>query len=239
MREALRQAQGERIRVARLRWGVGVGDATGVGGGGCPARRTSGYRLSPVRRWRVYGPARAAGGGGPPSSALRTGFDRLRANGGGKRACGGGSGGRERNGGWWWECPARRTSGYRLSPVRRRRVYGPARAVGGGGPSTGSGRTDSGSARAVGSGGCDGGGRRRPAPRRAPALDSLDSQTKCNTRVGGWRVLMVAEGWGSRCGGTGASRSAPTTGCGGVGDARGVVGGVPRPCPSGFLPSQE
>ena len=49
------------------------------------------------------------------SRALRTGFDRLRANGeGSKRAC---------DVGWWGRAAARRTSGYRLSPVRRWRVW--------------------------------------------------------------------------------------------------------------------
>ena len=89
---------------------------------------------------------------GPPSSALRTGFDRLRANG-------------------------------------------------------------AGSARAVGSGGCDGGD--GDAPRRAPALGSRFREND-DGGVRGRRVLMVSEGWGSRCDGTGASRNAPTTRCGGA-----------------------
>ena len=68
--------------------------------------------------------------GRPPSSALRTGFDRLRANGRGKRACGGEwgcDGGRRR--------PAPRPSGYRLSPVRRWGWWGwRVLLVSGGGP---------------------------------------------------------------------------------------------------------
>ena len=62
----------------------GVGEATGVWVGR-PARRPSGYRPSPVRRWGGCGAAGGVGRGGAPSSALRTGFDRLRANGVGER----------------------------------------------------------------------------------------------------------------------------------------------------------
>ena len=142
-RRALRQAQGERIWEARVRWGVGdamgwetprasplwipafagmtrAGEAPCECWSGQDPSTGSGRTVSGARvRWGVGvdGVGDAPRGapldsclrrndacGRPPSSALRTGFDRLRAN------------------------------------------------------------------------GC--------APHRAPALDSLDSQTKCNTRVG-------------------------------------------------------
>ena len=116
--------------------GEGSKRACDVGWWGCAAaRRTSGYRLSPVRRWRVWevgeaetAPRRAPAldtgfrrydGGGSAGRAGAGGyggpFDRLRANGkGAKRAC---------DVGWWGCAAARRTSGYRLSPVRRWRVW--------------------------------------------------------------------------------------------------------------------
>ena len=85
-------------------------------GGGCgkygsrrrPAPRPCpGFPRKRERRWEgCAGRAGAGGGGGP--------FDRLRANGISKRAC---------DVGWWGRAAARRTSGYRLSPVRRWRVW--------------------------------------------------------------------------------------------------------------------
>ena len=133
--DRLRQAQGERRGFgARLRCGL-VGACrrpahlwipafagttmAGVGsrrGGDAPAPGPCpGFPLSRERRWGSAGHAGAGGGGGRPSCALRTGFDRLRANGeGSKRAC---------DVGWWGRAAARRTSGYRLSPVRRWRVW--------------------------------------------------------------------------------------------------------------------
>ena len=99
---------------------------------------------------------------GPPSSALRTGFDRLRANGGGKRACGG---------------------GWRMR----------------GGTET---------------------------PRAAP-LPWVPAFAR--TTMGVWGLASVAGGRrGVPLGGTGASRSAPAVGCGRVGSAMGVGGGVPH-----------
>ena len=80
-------------------WGEGSGGMGGRARGRCQG----------AGKWGVVC------GGGPPSCALRTGFDRLRANGeGSERAC---------DVGWWGRAAARRTSGYRLSPVRRWRVW--------------------------------------------------------------------------------------------------------------------
>ena len=83
----------------------------------------------------VWGPASAAGVGlGSPALAGRP-FESLRVIGIATRPYG--VWGRRRcDGGWWWGCPTPRTSGYRLSPVRRLRVCGPASAagVGVGGP---------------------------------------------------------------------------------------------------------
>ena len=80
--DRLRQAQGERIWEAPLRRGGGCD-----GGRGCPAPRPCpGFPFSRERRWAGCGPV---GAGGPPSCVLRTGFDRVRANGLGERACGG------------------------------------------------------------------------------------------------------------------------------------------------------
>ena len=69
-----------------MRWREGL-----VSGWG-PALAGGRFSNRPYDRGGAHeggGDAGAAGGGGPPSSALRTGFDRLRANGFGKRACGG------------------------------------------------------------------------------------------------------------------------------------------------------
>ena len=83
-------------------FGCGIGDGDGPSPRTCP-----GFPLSRERRWGgAVGRAGAGGGGGP--------FDRLRANGISKRAC---------DVGWWGRAAARRTSGYRLSPVRRWRVW--------------------------------------------------------------------------------------------------------------------
>ncbi len=109
-----------------------------------------------------------AAGGRPPSSALRTGSNRLRANGFGRGACGGVWGMR-----WGTETPRARAP--LDSCLRRNDARGGVReerevvCVGVGGPSTGSRRTGLGGARSVGSGGCDG-GRRRPAPRPCPGF---------------------------------------------------------------------
>ena len=156
VRGPLRQAQGEREGEWGMRWGDGdaprrapldTGFRRYDGGGGCAGRQV----LAVLGR-----------GGGGPSSALRTGFDRLRAKGIAKRACDGEWGmrlGRRR--------PAPCPSGYRLSPVRlwgcasrqvlavMEGVRGPLR-VPSGQASTCSGRTDLGSGPATGSGGCDG-----------------------------------------------------------------------------------
>ena len=69
-----------------MRWREGL-----VSGWG-PALAGGRFSNRPYDRGGAHeggGEAGAAGGGGPPSCALRTGFDRLRANGFGKRACGG------------------------------------------------------------------------------------------------------------------------------------------------------
>ena len=111
-----------------MRWREGL-----VSGWG-PALAGGRFSNRPYDRGGAHeggGDAGAAGGGGPPSCALRTGFDRLRANGFGKRACGGEWGMR-----WGTETP----------------------------------------------------------PRRAPALGSLDSQTKCNTRVRCWHGKSIYAG---------------------------------------------
>ena len=73
---------------------VGCVGARGSGQGWWPVARSRGRAvLEPPLRWggahEGGGDAGAAGGGRPPSSALRTGFDRLRANGFGRGACGG------------------------------------------------------------------------------------------------------------------------------------------------------
>ena len=69
-----------------MRWREGL-----VSGWG-PALAGGRFSNRPYDRGGAHeggGDAGAAGGGGPPSSALRTGFDRLRANGLGLRACDG------------------------------------------------------------------------------------------------------------------------------------------------------
>ena len=68
--------------------------------------------------WGQWGRVRvegASGGGAPFECPQDRPFDRLRANGNAKRAC---------DVGWWGRAAARRTSGYRLSPVRRLGVFG-------------------------------------------------------------------------------------------------------------------
>ena len=110
------RSAGRALREAPLRCFRGVENARGVVGG-LPRPCPSGYRLSPVRRWRVCGSANAAGvgrgsrsgGTGDSRIAPTTGcdargrgflparerrageapFDRLRANGFVRRACGG------------------------------------------------------------------------------------------------------------------------------------------------------
>ena len=69
-----------------MRWREGFGSGWG------PALAGGRFANRPYDRGGAHeggGDAGAAGGGGAPSCALRTGFDRLRANGFGKRACGG------------------------------------------------------------------------------------------------------------------------------------------------------
>ena len=86
------------------------------GGGDAPRRAPldTGFRRYDDGGVRVGKCWRCWGGGGGPSSALRTRFDRLRANGLGVRALDGEWGMR-----WGRRRPAPRPSGYRLSPVRR------------------------------------------------------------------------------------------------------------------------
>ena len=76
--DRLRQAQGERIWEARLRWGVGDAMADGETPRASPLWIPA---FAGMTRVGECGPARAGGVGGP--------FDRLRANGLGERACGG------------------------------------------------------------------------------------------------------------------------------------------------------
>ena len=244
---APRPALGSRFREND---GGGSGGTRGGWWGRAAARRTSGYRLSPVRRWRVWevreaetAPRRApalgsrfrendGGGvcgtrtlcGAGPGGAL---LDRLRANGIAKRAC---------DVGWWGSAAARRTSGYRLSPVRRLAGVGSARGAGDG-----------------------------PAPR--PALGS-----RFRENDGGGGVRDARELCGARAlwiPGSGRTESRTTPAMGLVGDAaaRAASGyrlsplrlranGISRasnhphallsrrangtaPRPSGFLPSQE
>ena len=113
-RAAARRTSGYRLSPVR-RWGGPVWEVPWVParGGGAPRRAPAlGSRFREndggrgERRWESAGRAGAVGGGGP--------FDRLRANGNAKRAC---------DVGWWGRAAARRTSGYRLSPVRRWRVW--------------------------------------------------------------------------------------------------------------------
>ena len=74
------------VREPPLRRVGGVGDATGVWVGVPRPACLWVHACAGMTRVGVCGAAGADGGGGPPSSALRTGFDRLRANGLGKRA---------------------------------------------------------------------------------------------------------------------------------------------------------
>ena len=186
-------------------------------------------------RWR----AGAVGGGGP--------FDRLRANGISKRAC---------DVGWWGRATARRTSGYRLSPVRRWRVWEVREAEA---PRAGPLPWVPAFARTtVGGGGaacryCVG------LPHPAP-LDSClrrnDAGSSAGTTVGGVldaRELLVAEGPSTGSGRTERVRSAPAKWVGGGVPPPGLPRGLRAPRspfdfpqgerhrhgPSGFLPSQE
>ena len=161
--------------------------------------------------------------GRPPSSALRTGFDRLRANGFGRRAFGGEWGMR-----WGTETP-------RASPLWIPAFAGMTRAGGplrvpSGQASTGSGRTDLRGAPSVGSGGCDG-GRRRPAPR--PSGYRLSPVRRWGW--GGWRVLLVSGGGPALAGR--AIRESPLRRGVGVGSAKGVGDGGAPPMPLWILAS--
>ena len=152
-----------------------------------------------------------------PSSALRTGFDRLRANGFGRRAFDGELGVR-----WGMETPL-------ASPLWIPAFAGMTRAEGplrvpSGQASTGSGRTDLGGARAVGSGGWDG-GRRRPAPR--PSGYRLSPVRRWGW--GGWRMLLVSGGGPALAGR--AIRESPLRREVGVGSAKGVGDGGAPPMP--------
>ena len=99
MRELLMAEGPLRVPSGQASTGSGrtdLGGARAVGSGGCdggrrrPAPRPCpGFPFSRERRWAGWWSARAGGGGGPPSCVLRTGFDRLRANGLGLRACDG------------------------------------------------------------------------------------------------------------------------------------------------------
>ena len=167
---------------------------------------------------------------GPPSRALRTGFDRLRANGGGRRACGGEWGMRGGDGDAPRRAPAlgSRESGNddggipdgercwcRGAPFECPQGSGQA--------STGSGRTEGGW-RACGGGWRMRGGTETPRAAPLPWVPAF-----ARTTMGVWGLASVAGGRrGVPLGGTGDSRSAPATGCGRVGSAMGVGGGVPH-----------
>ena len=150
-------------------WCQGAGEVDSAGGGA--------------------GHAGAGGGGGPPSCALRTGFDRLRANGeGSKRAC---------DVGWWGRAAARRTSGYRLSPVRRWRVWevGEAETAPHRAPAldTGFRRYDGGgSAGRAWAGGCGG-----PFDRlRANGIAHRPAPVGSGTVSGSGQAFLGIDGWG-------------------------------------------
>ena len=204
------------------------GGAPLVGSGGCdggrrrPAPRPSGFLPSPVRRWGWGGwRVLVVSGGGPTLAGRAIRESPLRRGVGVGSAKGVGDGGAPPAPLW---IPAF---------AGMTRAEGPLR-VPSGQASTGSGRTDAGSARAVGSGGAMGAETPRAAPLWIPAF--------AGTTVGvGGLASAAGVGRGSRSRGTGDSRIANRPyGVGWESGAqRGLVMGVPRPCPSGFLPSQE
>ena len=164
----------------------------------------------------VCGSARAAGGGGV-RVPLR--WDGRFAN----RPYDGELGMRR---GFGWGCAAPRPSGYRLSPVRRWGVRG------GGGCWWWGGEGPAAAGRAV----------REPPLRRGVAARLGFGWGCAAQRPSGYRLspvrrwggvgrrgMLVAVGWGSRCGGTGGSRTAPTTGSWGYDG--GLGWGAPRRAP--------
>ena len=209
---------------------VGSRGRDGGGGWGCPARRTSGYRLSPVRRWRVYGPALDAGvGRGVPLGG--TGDSRIAPTtgcGGVGDAMGVGDGGalpgapldtgfrRYDDCGCAgqqvllvseWGGPAAAGRAIRESPLRCVRGVGNARGGGWGVP--------------------------RPAHLWIPAFAGTTMAGERVSEGGGWRRVGVP----LRRDGRFANR--PYGALGESGMRGGCSWGVPRPFPSGFLPSQE
>ena len=184
----LRQAQGERILEARVRWGVGDAMADGDAPRGAPALDS-----------RVRG--NDARGGGPlrDAGAVRTGFDRLRANGFGRRACGG-----------EWGCDGDGDAP-RLAPLdsclRRNDARGGARD-----PSK-----DDGGRRYDG-------GRRRPHTRPLPWIPAFAGMTRVGERGNDGGGVRPGEGWwwwvgGPRCCGSALRGASGRTG------ARSVVAG--------------
>ena len=103
----------------------GVGDAMGVSGGAAPlsAPLDTGFRRYDDGGYSSRRVLLEAEGGVPAAAGRAIRESPLRR----------GVGSRGRDGGWWWGCRTRRTSGYRLPPVRRWGVFGPVGAAGGGG----------------------------------------------------------------------------------------------------------
>ena len=171
-RWALRQAQGERIWEARVRWGVG--DAMGDG-----TPRAAPLWIPAFAGMTLVGECgKDERWGRPRASPLPWVPARAGTTMGGVVGCVGARGWCQGGG------PLSRAGGSRTAPttgVGRTRAgvmrellvaEGPLR-VPSGQASTGSGRTDLGGARAVGSGGCDR-GRRRAAPRPSGFLPSQE-----------------------------------------------------------------
>ena len=219
----LRQAQGERCREARVRWGTETPRAAPLW---IPA-------FAGMTRVGECGVAGAVGGGSPlrvPSGQASTGSGRTVSGSARAMGSGGRDGGRRR--------PAPRPCpGFPLSREGRSwGVCGVAGAVGGGGVRVPL-RRDGRFANRPYDG--EWGVRRgtetpRAAPLRVPAFAGMTlvgESGKDDGGCGGRRGLLVAVGRGSRCGGTGGSRTAPTTGSGGRDG--GLGGGAPRRAPLG------
>ena len=169
------------------------------------------------------GDAGAAGGGRPPSSALRTGFDRVRANGFGKRACGGEWGMR------WGDGDALRLApalGSRESGNDDGGVVGRVGARGsgqGGGPLSRAGGSRTAPTTGV--------GRTRAGVMRG--LLVVEGPPSCALRTGferlranGFRKRACGGEWGMRSGDGDAPRRAPALGSRESGNDDGGCGGM-------------
>ena len=237
--------QGGRVRV-RAAVGARVPGCGGNDAGGRPFDR---LRANGSRIARATGSRGCEGGGDAPRHApLDTGFRRYDDVGECGPASAGGDGGvgvplrrdgrfanRPYDGVWGTRrCdrvggevapPGARSpfdfpQGERTPPLWVAACAGTTRA---GGPSTGSGRTVRESPVRRGVGDAKGEETPRATPLWIPAFAGMTMWGSSGWRLG----LVVMEGWGSRCGGTGDSRIAPTTGCGALGDATGLAGGCP------------